>query len=291
MRLNLGLESLRPATTTAMNPAAEAFVIAKYEHEIDKCMYAVEQLSTSYLNALEVAKTVKKYGRTQSMISLIGAESIDAAISFEADEQAKQGIWQKIKNALLSFWNMIAGWWNKIIGFIFRTAKYKLDAIDAICKDDKKIANVKFPLTCEALTKRYFDGAKNVANMSLKYVLTGDNSEDYPDLPDGEDVKKQISSKQELQETVNGIRDFLEWSAKNKDEVNKAIKKQIDEIKKLDSSKEDKKEKIAYLKMASASIKKTLKDTVSKAVSSLNSIYAAVKGKGGSDKEQEGEKK
>jgi hypothetical protein len=227
------------------------------------------------------------------MIALVGAEAIDAAISFEDDEQAQEGVWQKIKSNLVKFWLTTSSWWDKAIGFIFRTAKYKMDAIDAICKDPEKIKNVSFPLNVsEVLTPRYFEGVKTNADLTLKWLTGASGGKEPTDLPENADVKTTIGSATELQSILDGLRSWFEWAKSNKDVVKKAIAEQIKAIKATDSySKADKKQKIADLKKGASALRKSVKEVTSKAIASLNGIYTAVKGKSQTNEPANGETK
>ncbi|MBQ7651827.1 MAG: hypothetical protein IJS15_12760 [Victivallales bacterium] len=107
---------------------------------ITNLMASLENYYDAARNAMLVKKAVKKYGKTQSIVALIGQEGLAAAQSF-----SMEGFWEKVKNFLLSIWEKIKEWWGRFWGMFF-SVESKLSTFASDCKSSsKRLAhNVEF---------------------------------------------------------------------------------------------------------------------------------------------------
>ena len=116
MNLNLGLESLNGSASGAAVPftPASAIEMQNASEAITNLMASLENYYDAARNAMLVKKAVKKYGKTQSIVALIGQEGLAAAQSF-----SMEGFWQKTKDFLWRIWSKIKEWWGRFWGMFF----------------------------------------------------------------------------------------------------------------------------------------------------------------------------
>lgn len=107
---------------------------------ITNLMASLENYYDAARNAMLVKKAVKKYGKTQSIVALIGQEGLAAAQSF-----SMEGFWQKVKDFVLKIWEKIKEWWGRFWGMFF-SVESKLSTFASDCKSsNKRLAhNVEF---------------------------------------------------------------------------------------------------------------------------------------------------
>jgi hypothetical protein len=114
-------------------------------------------------NAMAIRRAVKQYGKTQSLVALVGQEGLAVAQSF-----SMEGFWEKVKNVLLAIWMKIKEWWNRFWGLFFsmdkRLAIFLLD-------EASKTGSDQIKLTHEQIA-RYMGSAREVVSRMLKYFAT-----------------------------------------------------------------------------------------------------------------------
>lgn len=142
MNLNLGLESLNGSASGAVVPftPASAIEMQNASEAITNLMTSLENYYDAARNAMLVKKAVKKYGKTQSIVALIGQEGLAAAQSF-----SMEGVWENIKNFLIKIWEKIKEWWGRFWGMFF-SVESRLSTFVSDCKSsNKRLAhNVEF---------------------------------------------------------------------------------------------------------------------------------------------------
>ena len=155
MNLNLGLESLNGSARGAVVPftPASAIEMQNASEAITNLMASLENYYDAARNAMLVKKAVKKYGKTQSIVALIGQEGLAAAQSF-----SMEGFWQKTKEFLIRIWQKIKEWWGRFWGMFFSVEKKFGEYISKL--DSSEIngsVNFSAPSVSEMLTA-YGDG-------------------------------------------------------------------------------------------------------------------------------------
>ena len=100
-----GVVPFTPASAIEMQNASET---------INNLMASLENYYDAARNAMLVKKAVRKYGKTQSIIALIGQEGLAAAQTF-----SMEGFWQKTKDFLWKIWSKIKEWWGRFWGMFF----------------------------------------------------------------------------------------------------------------------------------------------------------------------------
>lgn len=118
MNLNLGLESLNKSSRVAPFTPASAIEMQNASEAITNLMASLENYYDAARNAMLVKKAIKKYGKTQSIVALIGQEGLAAAQSF-----SMEGFWQKTKELLIKIWQKIKEWWGRFWGMFFSVEK------------------------------------------------------------------------------------------------------------------------------------------------------------------------
>ena len=147
MNLNLGLESLNGSARGAVVPftPASAIEMQNASEAITNLMSSLENYYDAARNAMLVKKAVKKYGKTQSIVALIGQEGLAAAQSF-----SMEGFWEKVKNFLIKIWEKIKEWWGRFWGMFF-SVENKLSSFESTVKGGKRLAHtVEFEATSES---------------------------------------------------------------------------------------------------------------------------------------------
>ena len=135
MSLNLGLESLNNNATSRVVPftPASAIEMANASDTITNLMQSLENYYDAARNAMLVKKAVKKFGKTQSILALVGQEGLDMAQSF-----SMEGMWEKIKNFLIKIWEKIKEWWGRFWG-LFLSIESKTSSYISSLKGNKRL--------------------------------------------------------------------------------------------------------------------------------------------------------
>lgn len=117
MSLSIGLEALKAynGNNTVVNTEASYADFMESSAALEDQINYGEKLFTAFENLCAIRKTVKRYGFTKSLESLIGNSlgSTTAAISTEAEDGAK-GVWQKIVDWFKKIWRYIADFFAKL---------------------------------------------------------------------------------------------------------------------------------------------------------------------------------
>ncbi len=157
MNLNLGLESLNGRARGAVVPftPASAIEMQNASEAITNLMASLENYYDAARNAMLVKRAVKKYGKTQSIVALIGQEGLAAAQSF-----SMEGVWENIKNFLIKIWEKIKEWWGRFWGMFF-SVESKLNSFISDLNGSKKLDHaVEFDAPKDS---EVTDAAKDVA--------------------------------------------------------------------------------------------------------------------------------
>lgn len=104
---------------------------------ITNLMASLENYYDAARNAMLVKKAVKKYGKTQSIVALIGQEGLAAAQSF-----SMEGFWQKVKNFLIKIWEKIKEWWGRFWGMFFSVENRLSSFISDLNSNSKKLDHI-----------------------------------------------------------------------------------------------------------------------------------------------------
>ena len=102
MQLNLGLENLNGMSRT--DSALDLVGLYIYADQIDSFCDSVESYMAALENKEAIQQAIKKYGVTQSMVALVGAENLNV-ISMEADDDTKKSLWKRFIDWLKKIWN------------------------------------------------------------------------------------------------------------------------------------------------------------------------------------------
>lgn len=216
---------------------------------ITNLMASLESYYDAARNAMLVKKAVKKYGKTQSIVALIGQEGLAAAQTF-----SMKGFWQKTKDFLIKIWEKIKEWWGRFWGMFFSNQK----KMEELSKTTKSLVRPsEYEGTDLAILTRFLDEIKSKieivsAAAEGKPETTSDlqNFDNWSKESDGvgttieqrkvlikintiEDVKKRASS---IAEILKKCAAFKEKIAKIADAGLKAAK-QIKEDDKRDEAK------------------------------------------------------
>ena len=134
MNLNLGLESLNRVNSAVVPfTPASAIEMQNASEAITNLMSSLEGFYDAARNAMLVKKAVKKYGKTQSIVALIGQEGLAAAQSF-----SMEGFWEKVKNFLIKIWEKIKEWWGRFWGMFF-SVENKLSSFESSLSGSKRL--------------------------------------------------------------------------------------------------------------------------------------------------------
>lgn len=166
MSLNLGLESLRKSARVVKFTPASAIEMTNISDTITNLMTSLENFYDTARNAMIVKKTIKKYGKTQSLVALVGQEGLAAAQSF-----SMEGVWQKIKDFLTKIWEKIKEWWGRFWGMFF-SIENKLSSFMSSLNGKKLAHAVEFDGYSQA---ELSDDAKKVeASISVMQAAVND---------------------------------------------------------------------------------------------------------------------
>lgn len=185
--LNLGLESLN-RTNSAVVPftPASAIEMQNASEAITNLMASLESYYDAARNAMLVKKAVKKYGKTQSIVALIGQEGLAAAQTF-----SMEGFWQKTKDFLWKIWSKIKEWWGRFWGMFFNIED-KLRNFKSSLANKTLVANCEFDAPklsdVKARSTKAKDGIKVLEDGSTKKdPTTADFDKLLPYLRDRQD--------------------------------------------------------------------------------------------------------
>ena len=189
--LNLGLESLNRVNSAVVPfTPASAIEMQNASEAITNLMSSLENYYDASRNAMLVKKAVKKYGKTQSIVALIGQEGLAAAQSF-----SMEGFWEKVKNFLIAIWEKIKEWWGRFWGMFF-SVENKLNSFISSLNGNKRLAHeVEFD---SADYKLVADHAKTVKD-SVQAI--SDAAKNISDKTALERIKKLVG---EYDATQNG---------------------------------------------------------------------------------------
>lgn len=123
MNLNLGLESLNTTNSVVYrNSETNSNLFNACDNVLGEMMVSIENMFDAAKNAVAVRKALKQYGKTQSIVALIGQEGLAAAQTF-----SMEGFWQSAKNFLIKIWTKIKEWWNRFWSIFFSNEKAMKD--------------------------------------------------------------------------------------------------------------------------------------------------------------------
>ena len=116
MGINLGFESLGIRSDRSGDLSYEYLdSLIQFNNAATEVLDLCHELSgvvRTYSQLDAITKTIKKYGVTQSLEALYG-ENFSGAASMEAEaEEAKQGLWGKLKKILEDLWNKLTSFWK-----------------------------------------------------------------------------------------------------------------------------------------------------------------------------------
>lgn len=116
MGINLGFESLGIRSDRSGDLSYEYLdSLIQFNNAATEVLDLCHELSgvvRTYSQLDAITKTIKKYGVTQSLEALYG-ENFSGAASMEAEaEEAKQGLWGKLKKILEDLWNRLMNFWK-----------------------------------------------------------------------------------------------------------------------------------------------------------------------------------
>lgn len=135
MNLNLGLESLNRVNSAVVPfTPASAIEMQNASEAITNLMASLENYYDAARNAMLVKKAVKKYGKTQSIVALIGQEGLAAAQSF-----SMEGFWEKTKAFLIKIWEKIKEWWGRFWGMFFSVENKLSSFVSELNSSSKKL--------------------------------------------------------------------------------------------------------------------------------------------------------
>lgn len=142
MGLSIGLEALNRGTSVMFNMDAEYADLADSYSELLVSKHNLQQLFTTYENLKTIKAYVKKYGYTKSFESLLGTQlGNTTATVMKSVEDSEDGIFTKIKNALIKFWKGIVDFFAKVFntrrGVILKLTNIKNNASKMVYKDGK----------------------------------------------------------------------------------------------------------------------------------------------------------
>lgn len=135
---------------------------------ITNLMASLENYYDAARNAMLVKKAVKKYGKTQSIVALIGQEGLAAAQSF-----SMEGFWQKVKDFVLKIWEKIKEWWGRFWGMFFSVENKLTNFISSI--SGKKLDHV---VEFEGPSRKDLDNAKTKVNGAVTLIKEALNKPD-----------------------------------------------------------------------------------------------------------------
>lgn len=144
---------------------------------ITNLMASLESYYDAARNAMLVKKAVKKYGKTQSIVALIGQEGLAAAQTF-----SMEGFWQKTKEFLIKIWEKIKEWWGRFWGMFF-SVENKLSNFESSLSG-KRLAHV---VEFEGPSEKDLDAAKNKVETAVKLI------KDALDKPDGATISENLA--------------------------------------------------------------------------------------------------
>jgi hypothetical protein len=137
MNLNLGLESLNRVNSAVVPfTPASAIEMQNASEAITNLMASLENYYDAARNAMLVKKAIRKYGKTQSIVALIGQEGLAAAQSF-----SMEGFWQKTKEFLIKIWEKIKEWWGRFWGMFFSVENKLSSFVSNIKGSSKRLAH------------------------------------------------------------------------------------------------------------------------------------------------------
>lgn len=257
MNLNLGLESLNKSSRVAPFTPASAIEMQNASEAITNLMASLENYYDAARNAMLVKKAVKKYGKTQSIVALIGQEGLVAAQSF-----SMEGFWQKTKEFLIKIWEKIKEWWGRFWGMFFSVEK----KLESFVKDvqGKNLAHdcdydgpAASPI--KAWLAKYYDSA--ISDIKAAVAATDmaaiDKINDrltgvYGDINNGinevnvtfNDVRRVFKTGDEVAKEGQLLLDVLKTCTARKKDIDEYTKKAIEAIKKVTASNGDDNKKI-----------------------------------------------
>ncbi|MBQ6474088.1 MAG: hypothetical protein IJJ33_19010 [Victivallales bacterium] len=219
---------------------------------ITNLMASLENYYDAARNAMLVKKAVKKYGKTQSIVALIGQEGLAAAQTF-----SMEGFWEKVKNFLIKIWEKIKEWWGRFWGMFFSVEK-KLESFVNDVKGKNLAHDCEYDgPAAESIKKvlsKYYDGAikeikaaVSATDMAAINTINGRLQGTYGDINGGineinvafNDVKRVFKTGDAVAKEGQLLLDVLKACTARKKDIDEYTKKAIEAIKKVTASNGD----------------------------------------------------
>ena len=230
MNLNLGLESLNGSARGAVVPftPASAIEMQNASETITNLMASLENYYDAARNAMLVKKAVKKYGKTQSIVALIGQEGLAAAQSF-----SMEGFWQKTKDLLWKIWSKIKEWWGRFWGMFF-SIEDRLRNFKSSLSNKTLVANCEFDAPKVEDVVKYSDDAYE----AIKKLQTASEKKD-PTTRDFDDMLKYLGDRHNVEVSSNHTFATVHHRYTQKSQIEKEAEELIHVFEKHRNSKKD----------------------------------------------------
>lgn len=252
---------------------------------ITNLMASLENYYDAARNAMLVKKAVKKYGKTQSIVALIGQEGLAAAQSF-----SMEGFWQKVKDFVLKIWEKIKEWWGRFWGMFFSVEK-KLESF----VNDVKGKNLQHPCEFDGIRIKELKSAFDQFDRIVKTIKDAVSASDMTtvdtilaklanyDTSEGSTsgkylgfnvlsnpVRLAFKTGDEVADEGTSLLTILKKCATAKKDIDEYTKKALDNIKKITASGDDteKVEKLLDVLKKAAKLNNNYAGALSKAATS-----------------------
>ena len=253
MGLELGLESLNNTPSRVVPFSVESLLdMGELRLASESLLTQLDNYYAAAVNAMTVRKSVKKFGKTQATVYLVGQEALSSAMSF-----SMEGFWQKTKEFLIKIWEKIKEWWGRFWGMFF-SAEKKLESFvnDVGGKNLAHPCEVDGPVASAIKSQldKYYDSAikqiQNAVNAtSIDAIDTVLSAMGNYDSSSGDFYKafevaftqkhQTFKTGDEVKAQASTLLEVLKTCAKRKKDIDEYTKKAVDAVKKVTATGDD----------------------------------------------------